>query len=210
MKLEPKYIIPYLNYGLTCQLVQDLRDEFECEDWVEDIEIFNKGAIWIYAGYADDSLCIPLGEGDFSGFLIKQEKGTYTSVGNSIKPILRPLSDLTKEITHDTVDNYATGFGLDKETIQKFIDSGVINAAIWNFKYPIWEKMFEYHFDVFGLIDKGQAIDINTLTQSSTGEQKLRKIMSICFHKWSKLYRKAIGCFYRQKCKKCGKVRIDQ
>ena len=26
-----------------------------------------------------------------------------------------------------------------------------------------WQKLFEWHFDVFGLIDAGLAIDINTL-----------------------------------------------
>jgi alanyl-tRNA synthetase len=29
----------------------------------------------------------------------------------------------------------------------------------------VFEKLFKMHFDVFGLIDKGLAIDINTLTK---------------------------------------------
>ena len=33
--------------------------------------------------------------------------------------------------------------------------------------YGLVSKLIEWHFDVFGLIEKGLAIDINTLPQSS-------------------------------------------
>ncbi len=29
--------------------------------------------------------------------------------------------------------------------------------------YEVWQKLLEMHFDIFGLIEKGLAIDINTL-----------------------------------------------
>jgi hypothetical protein len=94
------------------------------------------------------------------------ERANHYGVNNlseHIKPILRPLSDLIKEIEHDTVDNYAAGFGLIKELIQYDIDKGLIYTALWSYPYLTWVKLVEYHFDVFGLIDKGLAIDINTI-----------------------------------------------
>lgn len=79
-----------------------------------------------------------------------------------IKPILRPLSDLTKEITHNGetfVPVEKLGINLfDKET-KYFILDGYFNAI------PYWviQKLYEWHFDIHGLIEKGKAIDINTL-----------------------------------------------
>ena len=90
--------------GVKGELIHDLRENFECEDFVEDIEIFNKGAVWTYEGYS--GVCIPLGEGDFEGFLIQHKSGAYTSVGKSIKPLLFPTSALTKEIQ---LANYNNG-----------------------------------------------------------------------------------------------------
>ncbi len=34
-----------------------------------------------------------------------------------------------------------------------------------NCPYEVMEKLLSWHFDVFSLIEKGLAIDINTLTQ---------------------------------------------
>ena len=57
------------------------------------------------------------------------------------KPILRPLSDLTK-------------WGIDDLFKIKDYKEMTYEDVRW---------MFELHFDVFGLIEKGLAIDINTL-----------------------------------------------
>lgn len=93
-----------LPYGVKGELIHDLREDFVCEDFVEDIEIFDKGSVWTYEGYS--SVCIPLGEGDFEGFLIQHKSGAYTSVGKSIKPYLFPTSALTKPIQ---LANYNNG-----------------------------------------------------------------------------------------------------
>ena len=37
------------------------------------------------------------------------------------------------------------------------------SELIFKQKYWIAQKLFEWHFDVFGLIEAGLAIDINTL-----------------------------------------------
>jgi hypothetical protein len=95
--------------------------------------------------------------------------------GYEIKPILRPLSDLDKEITH----NGESFVPLNKIFRSYYSDYGFDFCAINNFEawaldedgHPTDETMtlndyllfFEWHFDVFGLIDNGLAIDINTL-----------------------------------------------
>jgi len=64
------------------------------------------------------------------------------------KPILRPLSDLD--------DSQLKSFNF-----VSFAKDGDIDFVSYDFmKYA-----FENHFDVFGLIDKGLAIDINTINQ---------------------------------------------
>ena len=74
------------------------------------------------------------------------------------KPILRPLSDLTKEEWKDKL-----GMRLFELDMQTYILSGEMNGV------PFWvgQKLFEWHFDVFGLIKKGLVIDINTLDAKS-------------------------------------------
>lgn len=84
---------------------------------------------------------------------------------NYAKPILRPLSDLTKEIEIDGnkfIPYEVLDMELDIVTLLLDGTMSVDNLAYSDVKY-----IFEWHFDVFGLIEKGLAIDINTLPQSS-------------------------------------------
>lgn len=88
--------------------------------------------------------------------------------GINFKPILRPLSDLTKEITHNwerfipaTVlwDYNPNSNDMDDLINQDWIKSmGTVD--IKNMEYQTVEKLFEWHFDVFGLIEQGLAIEI--------------------------------------------------
>lgn len=86
-------------------------------------------------------------------------------VNEYAKPILRPLSDLTKEIevngekfipkdvldeTHISNWSYGKITEVDAEMLQ--------NAPFW-----FTQKFLEWHFDIYGLIEKGLAIDINTM-----------------------------------------------
>ena len=142
MKLELKHLAPYLPYGLKvktkygCDTMQTL-NEFcvngDCEEW--------------YSYEGDDELL-------------------------EFKPILRPLTDLTKMTKigkdnfeplerlkcidlgyTDWISNEREGW-INKYGRERWI--GVIPSALINL-------LFEWHFDVFGLIDAGLAIDINTL-----------------------------------------------
>lgn len=108
--------------------------------------------------------------------------------------VLHPLSSLTKPITHkgDTfvpmhrLKNGGTdlnqfrymewkGYGaIDNEEHETTFDP--ITMSFYQFyrgesrmctnQYEKFEKLFEWHFDVFGLIESGLAIDANTLTEN--------------------------------------------
>lgn len=109
------------------------------------------------------------------------------------KPILRPLSDITKEIIHNE-ERFVPGLKLvDPEktewsrmicefynpfaripTHSKYIrvmhdklgEIISINPSnISHLPYHTFKNLLEWHFDVFGLIEKGLAIDINTLNK---------------------------------------------
>ncbi|MCW3784912.1 hypothetical protein [Plebeiibacterium sediminum] len=92
--------------------------------------------------------------------------------GEKWKPILRPLSDLTKEI----VINGEAFMPLNEmnKTLQcaSSIRDGRLAIDVRLFStiiissgkyYDCIQKLFEWHFDVFGLIKSGLAIDINTI-----------------------------------------------
>ena len=69
-----------------------------------------------------------------------------------IKPILRPIEDLYSEETDCGIKivhyfNFKTSVKLDCR----------------NFPYHVMVQLFKNHFDVFDLIGRGLAIDINTL-----------------------------------------------
>lgn len=69
-----------------------------------------------------------------------------------VKPILRPLSDYKK---FDDI--------LDEMSI---VDHGHVEEGfVKQLPYSVMEKMFEHHIDVFYLINKNLAIDINALKE---------------------------------------------
>lgn len=84
------------------------------------------------------------------------------------KLILRPLSDITKEIEHNgdiffpverlLEENCFNVDMMQQEEIDSFSDS-YKEDVFWNY----WDarKLLSWHFDVFGLIEQGKAIDIN-------------------------------------------------
>jgi hypothetical protein len=144
MKLELKHLSPYLPYNL-------------------------KGI------YHESIITLSL-----NGFSSPTEIGYDISLflKCEIKPILRPLSDLNKEITHDgktfvpmkwmeaninkNISFYQpinTEISLEIEIITEDYSQTInlYDGCICA------QKLHEWHFDVFGLIDNGLAININTL-----------------------------------------------
>jgi hypothetical protein len=85
------------------------------------------------------------------------------------KLVLRPLSDLTREIEHDG-EKFVPSDYWDHLINGNEINIELITMAEHHYNdywlpYFVHQKLFEWHFDVFDLIDKGLAIDINTLDQ---------------------------------------------
>ena len=81
------------------------------------------------------------------------------------KLVLRPLSDLTKEIEHNGekfIPWHKLEFGIDKDLDIEIIvgDSEYLYLSYIGLRNEM-QKLFEWHFDVFGLIEKGLAININ-------------------------------------------------
>jgi hypothetical protein len=101
------------------------------------------------------------------------------------KPILRPLSDLTKEIEVNgekfvpiivlakmaygnfsytkvsfSENEYWIGVSFDSGNYGYSVNRGMIELSN---RYDVMLKLLEWHFDIYGLIENGLAIDINTL-----------------------------------------------
>lgn len=82
------------------------------------------------------------------------------------KPILRPLSDLTKEIEVNGEKFVPNKFLCDKSKLAIGCHIRNWNSNVNSIEsMPVYDynKLLEWHFDVFSLIEDGLAIDINTL-----------------------------------------------
>ena len=81
------------------------------------------------------------------------------------KPLLRPLSSLTEEIEHNRERLVPYELLRDMELKDMRLHSDgcltVNHRNIQNCEYWRMEKLFEWHFDVFGLIDRGLALSID-------------------------------------------------
>jgi len=139
-----------------------------------------------------DDINIITGLRDEKYFIDIQSKYAYGDIENC-KPILRPLSDITKEIEVNG-DKFVPIIELAKlyHTLGSLIThfSGVRNDGIYGIQvnchienddrrfsyyqlkneefilsntYEEIQKLLSWHFDIFNLIEKGLAIDINTL-----------------------------------------------
>ncbi|MGV0847411.1 hypothetical protein ACTS9T_12695 [Empedobacter falsenii] len=155
MKLELKHLAPYLAYELKCCLM-GAKDEKE-----------NPLSFLV--------------EGASKEFVEVWSKKTITDqwTYEDVFPILRPLSDLTKEINY-RFSTYAFTYLFEigdcdgcvfefehgniktiksLENISKYNSYNDINYL----PNAVVNMMYEYHFDVFGLIEQGLAINFNDL-----------------------------------------------
>lgn len=81
---------------------------------------------------------------------------------NHYKPILRPLSDLTKEITHNGetfVPFQKVAIFKDEYSLKEEALTGFVPVIVFN-------MLCEWKFDVFSLIEGNLAIDLNTLNEN--------------------------------------------
>lgn len=160
MKLELKHLTPYLPYGLSIgQYREDLK-----------ITFFSK-----MVELSDDRIRVTLSRFPFSEIISYYEA----------KPILRPLSDLSNDdwkeevlihyadlevhvSVYDSGNDNKNDFGLTvtyKLMDDVFTDLLICRGLIRETPYHFYEWLIKNHFDVFGLIQSGLAIDINTLSK---------------------------------------------
>lgn|SRR3990167_1122314 len=201
-KIELKHLSPYLPYGLNCK-----SQGFESEIYkTTGISKEYVDLIWIYLEN------------------VKNQASQYSAVIEDVYPILRPLSDLTKEIEHNGekfvplkklhelletnffceikylkrifVDNvisiehfipkhekkgndcFILKYKVETSNMGNLIYSLTYSQSLRRFiirdetnsrplghayHYDLFQKLFEYHIDIFGLIENNLAIDKNTL-----------------------------------------------
>lgn len=139
MKLKTKHLAPYLPYNLKCEVLNSGQEK----------EIGEMIAV-----YNDGSACF--------GNIVESEKGF-----EYIKPILQPLFNDNFDYTIFLMDNFPEEKWADAyNDIMNGVGFGV---KIEQIPYELHEFLFENHIDVFGLIEKGLAIDINTLSVQNDG-----------------------------------------
>lgn len=86
-----------------------------------------------------------------------------------IMPILRPLSDLVREIEHNgekfiPIDRLNFLYDYTKIGYLYRYTTEYLNEVDWQSEpFEIVKKLIEWHFDIANLIPKGEAIDLNTL-----------------------------------------------
>jgi len=145
MKLKLEHLAPYLPYKLKGK-------------WNDSNEFWQLDCTILETNYTENKNPI------------------YSFLGDpSCKPILRPLSDLKKEIEIGSkkfipVDEI---YRLTPNTpnFREILEP----ANVWDLyskdlsksfiEWCVVKTLFEWHFDVFGLIEKGLAIDINSLNR---------------------------------------------
>lgn len=138
MKLELKHIVGYLHYGLKCKIL----------NWKNDYIGEEYGIIDGYYFCAEEPHFY-LNNG--------KSRGNAGKSFDNIKPILRPLSDLTKEIEvngEKFIPAIKLGF-------MKCDVDFILNNKIDLIQFRFIKKLYEWYFDIYGLIENGLAIDIN-------------------------------------------------
>lgn len=138
-KQKLKHLAPYLPYGL--KIKGNTNGDVEILSMLSDTSVNIKGRGTSYGMWAEIA---------------------------DVKPILRPLSYLTKEIEHNgekfvpykyLKENYLS---YNKYNYNWFKNkTNLVNIKI--LPYDIIQKLLEWHFDVYNLIPQNLAIDINTL-----------------------------------------------
>ena len=143
MKLELKHLAGYLPYGLK-----------------------TKGLTAIYPD--------PIITGILGGYGSRVYWNYHGATGawklEDIKPILRPLSDLIKEIEVKGV-KLIPADNINREFFWDYVRNNM-RALVKDESYILVgylpalavDKLLEWHFDIYGLIENGLAIDINIIS----------------------------------------------
>ncbi len=143
MKLEIKHIAPYLPYGLKIELK---KNTYPKTTEIVDLEF------------------------EHLKYLVK-------SLNHTIKPLLRPLSYIDAELIDKKEgfkfrlkDCFCNGLDIECNELIKKIKTNTLYTP-WTFvlrsSYLLVQNLLEHHFDIYGLIEKGLAIDMCSIEQKS-------------------------------------------
>ena len=142
MKLELKHLAGYLPYGL---------------------KVFRENK-----SVPSDAFVI---KGATKENVFLSENGLVVVDIDRIKPILRPLSGLTKEIEVngekfvpiERLRKEYSGFYFESnpELLIKSKNTNLYVSLNWTNEFQ--QKLYEWHFDIYGLIEKNLAIDKNII-----------------------------------------------
>ena len=143
-RLELKHIATYFPYKVR---VIGVKKKYNIDTIIDKVKI-----VW-NSGVTADYFYME----DYIGIL-------FTEI--DIKLVLRPLSDISNIIEHncekfrpfDVLAKRAEEYVSEKDIQKKAISELLGN-------YSQVEKLIEWHFDIYGLIEKGLAIDFNKLNK---------------------------------------------
>ena len=93
--------------------------------------------------------------------------GNYNTLVDNEKriAIVHPLSDLTKLIIHNG-EKFVPTVNLGWNTVTLSFSASNIKMAVDTLTLREAQKLIEWHFDIASLIEKGEAIDVNTLSEN--------------------------------------------
>lgn len=142
--LDIKHVAPYLPYGLNF-LTHKHRIKYGQKTVVQSrgMSLDDDGTLVVEFLYEDDLI--------------------FSNEMKSCQPLLYPLSYLSKEIEHN-------GEIVEPYELLAYTERLQLVRADFNplsmLSYATVQKLIEFRFDVFGLIDQGLAIDVTTLTNN--------------------------------------------
>ena len=98
----------------------------------------------------------------------------YDGAIENVLPVLHPFSDLTKEIEHNGEKFVPIDFLMERYSLKiyQFINGEIYNTdyaryvEIEELPFVVVMQLIEWYFDIAGLIEKGEAIDVNTLPKN--------------------------------------------
>lgn len=151
-KLELKHIAPYLAYGLKLKKVNQtvLLRGINNNAAIGSLEL----TYWINPKLSHLDIWQ---SGEVRHFVL------YYSEVLQFKPILRPLSQLTQEIEHNGEKFVPFERFYEVVDCLDYLDIMLedihSNNSILHWSYEIIEKLLEWHFDIYGLIEQNLAIE---------------------------------------------------
>ena len=134
MKLEVKHLAPYLPYSLKCQI----KNPDNKTVYTDTLQAIYNNAIQAECTFFN---------------IVESQQGF-----EFVKPILRPLHDF-----HDINCKAVCELGLDLTTQMTLVDLCLGKIHYTGLRHSDTQEFLRHHIDIFGLIEKGLAIDINTL-----------------------------------------------